>query len=226
MYHDWDWVAAEKEFATAIALNPSYSTAHQWYGNFLAVLGRFDESASSFGRSIALDPLSPLKQAALGWSRYFARRFDEAEAECRRALELDPGYWIAHLWLGISLEEQGALEDAIREFEEALRLSGRNLSILGYLGHALALAGRASEARQVLQDLFRLGAERYMSPYDIGVIHLGLGESEEALEWLERGYAERDHQMTFLLVDPRLDPIRASPRFVGLIGKMGFSQGV
>jgi serine/threonine protein kinase/tetratricopeptide (TPR) repeat protein len=226
MYHDWDWAAAEKEFATAIALNPSYSTAHQWYGNFLAVLGRFDESAASFGRSIALDPLSPLKQAALGWSRYFARRFDEAEAECRRALELDPGYWIAHLWLGITLEELGSLEDAIGEFEEALRLSGRNLSILGYLGHALAVAGRASEARQVLQDLVRLGAERYMSPYDIGVIHLGLGENEEALEWLERGYAERDHQMTFLLVDPRLDPIRASSRFVGLIGKMGFNQEV
>ena len=124
------------------------------------------------------------------------------------------------------MEELGLLEDAIREFEEALRLSGRNVSILGYLGHALALAGRASEARQVLQDLFRLGAERYMSPYDIGVIHLGLGENEAALEWLERGYAERDHQMTFLLVDPRLDALRPSPRFVGLLRKMGFNREI
>jgi serine/threonine-protein kinase len=226
LYHDWDWAAAEKEFATAIALNPSYATAHQWYGNFLAVLGRFDQSAVSFGKAIALDPLSPLKQAALGWNYYFERRYDDAAAECRRALELDPGYWIAHLWLGIALEELGLLEDAIREFEEALRLSGRNVSILGYLGHALAVAGRAPEARQVLHDLNGIGAERYMSPYDIGVIHLGLGESEAALEWLERGYAERDHQMTFLLVDPRLDALRLSPRFASLLRKMGFNREI
>jgi TolB-like protein/Tfp pilus assembly protein PilF len=226
MYHDWDWAAAEKEFVTAIALNPGYATAHQWYGNFMAVLGRFDESAAAFGKAIALDPLSPLKQAALGWSHYFARRYEEAAAECRRALELDPGYWVAHLWLGIALEELGAPEEAIREFEEALRLSGRNVAGLGFLGHALAIAGRLPEARQVIQDLIHLGAERYVSPYDIGVIHLGLGESDAALQWLERAYAERDHQMTFLLVDPRLDVVRTSPRFVSLMGKMGFSQEV
>ncbi len=221
MYHTWDWQAAENEFAIAIELNPGYATAHQWYGNFLAVHGRFDESAAAFGKAIALDPLSPLKQAALGWSRYFARRYDEAAAQCRRALELDSGYWVAHLWLGLALEELGALEEAVGEFEEALRLSGRNVANLGYLGHALAIAGRTAEARQVLQDLVQLSAERYVSPYDIGVIYLGLGESDAALEWLERAYAERDHQMTFLGVDPRLDRVRASPRFVGLMQMMG-----
>jgi serine/threonine protein kinase/tetratricopeptide (TPR) repeat protein len=224
MYHTWDWQAAEREFAIAIELNPGYATAHQWYGNFLVVQGRFEESVAAFSKAIALDPLSTLKQAALGWSYYFARRHEEAAAQCRRALEFDAGYWVAHLWLGVALEELGALDEAIREFEEALRLSGRKVASLGYLGHALAIAGRTAEARQVLQDLVQLSAERYVSPYDIGVIHLGLGESDAALQWLDRAYAERDHQMTFLRVDPRLDGVRATPQFVGLMRKMGFSS--
>jgi TolB-like protein/Flp pilus assembly protein TadD len=137
MYHDWDWAGAEREFRHAIALKPGYSTAHQWYGNYLAVLGRFDESIAEFTRAIALDPLSPLKNAALGWGYYFARRYDEAVAQCRRALELDPELAVAHAWLGMAREQQRASSDAIAAFREAVRLSDRNVANLASLAHAL-----------------------------------------------------------------------------------------
>ncbi len=75
MYHTWDWEEAEREFQAAIRGNPGYATGHQWYGNFLAVLGRFEESMAEFGTAVALDPLSPIKGAALAWGHYFARRY-------------------------------------------------------------------------------------------------------------------------------------------------------
>jgi TolB-like protein/Tfp pilus assembly protein PilF len=223
MYHDWNWPAAEAEFQVAIALNPSYATAHQWYGNFLAVQRRFDESIRSFEKAMALDPLSPLKVAALGWGHYFARRYREAATQCRRALVLDPDYVVTHLWLGLALEELGLPEDAVAEFDQAVRLSGRGVAPLGFLGHGLVSAGRTDDARRVLEELMSIGAQRYVSPYDIGLIHLGLGDPDSSLTWLERAHVERDHQMTFLQVDPRLDPLRASPRFARLVQMMGWT---
>jgi len=226
MHHGWNWAAAEKEFRLAIELNPGYATAHQWYGNFLNVVGRFAESYVEFGKAIALDPLSPLRVAALGWGYYFARRYDEAAAQVRRALELDPGYVVALLWIGLILQELGARDQAIAEFEEAVRVLGRNIASIGYLGHACAAAGRTEEAKKLLEELMDLRAQRYVSPFDVGMIHLGLGDRESALSWLERAYAERDHQMVFLQVDPRLDPLRSSAGFARLIERMGFDRSI
>ena len=96
MYYDWDWTEAERAFRRAIELHPGYATAHQWYGNFLSVLGRADEAIAEFERALALDPLSALKVAAWGWGCYFARRYERAVGECRRGIELAPGNVVAH----------------------------------------------------------------------------------------------------------------------------------
>ena len=118
MYHDWDWTEAEREFRTAIELNPGYSTGHQWYGNFMAVMGRRDECVAEFERAVALDPLSGLKIAAVGWGYYFGRRWDESIAQSTRALELDPTLAVAHWWMGLALGQIGQFDRAIAEFEE------------------------------------------------------------------------------------------------------------
>jgi serine/threonine protein kinase/tetratricopeptide (TPR) repeat protein len=222
MYHDWDWAGAEREFRHAIALNPGYSTTHQWYGNYLAVLGRFDESIAEFTRAIALDPLSPLKNAALGWGYYFARRYDEAVAQCRRALELDPELAVAHAWLGMAREQQRASSDAIAAFREAVRLSDRNVANLASLAHALGIAGVAGEARALLEELTAIRAGRYVSGYDMALAQLGAGDPVEAVGWLERAYEERAHAAVFLKVDPRLDPLRSSPAFARLLDRLHF----
>ena len=101
-------------------------------------------------------------------------------------------------------------------------LASRGVSSLGFLGHAYAVAGRVDEARGVLGEMLRIAETRYASPYDIALTHLGLGEQETAMEWLERGYDGRDHQMAFLKVDPRLDGLRERRDFGRLMERMRY----
>ena len=222
MYYDWDWSEAERTFRRAIELHPGYATAHQWYGNFLSVHGRTEECIREFERALTLDPLSALKHSALGWGYYFSRQYQRAVEECRRGIELEPGNMVAHAWLALGLEALGRRDEAVTCAEETARLSGGGVSSLGFLGHAYAVAGRSGEARGVLLELMRLSETRYVSQYDIALIHLGLGEPDLAIEWLERGYAERDHQTVFLKVDPRLDTLRERRDFGRLLERMRF----
>jgi eukaryotic-like serine/threonine-protein kinase len=222
MYHEWDWAEAERQFQLSIKSNPGYATAHQWYGNFLAGLRRFDESAAEFGKAITLDPLSPLKVAALGWGYYFARRYSDAIAQCRRGLELDPHLPVTHLWLGLACLEAGETEESLAAYEEAVRLSRGEPLGLAFLAHGLARSGRTEEAARRLSEILELSSRRYVSSYDLAVIRVGMNQHEAALELLERGYQERTHWMALLQVDPRLDPLREHPRFVRLLELMAF----
>jgi tetratricopeptide (TPR) repeat protein len=222
MYYDWDWVEAEQAFRRAIELHPGYANAHQWYGNFLSVMGRVDESIATFERALALDPLSALKYAALGWGCYFARRYERGETECRRGVGLESTNVVAHGWLMLNLLGLGRHEEAVAAAEETARLSGRGVSSLGLLGYAYGTAGRRNDARSVLERLMTISATRYISQYDVALIHLALGHSDAAMEWLQRGHAGRDHQMVFLKVDPRLDPLRERGDFARLLERMRY----
>jgi eukaryotic-like serine/threonine-protein kinase len=220
--HDWDWSEAERQFRMAIKTNPGYATAHQWFGHLLGVLRRYDESVEEFKTAVELDPLSPIKSAALSWGYYFAGRFDDAIAQCRHALELDPQVALTYRNLGLACDQLGAYDDAVDAYEEGVRLSHGEALGLAYLAHGLARAGRQEEARRRLAGLHELRSARYVSSYDLAVIHVGLGEPEPALDLLERGYEERTHWMVLLQVDHRLAPLRASPRFRRLLDLMGF----
>ena len=222
MYYDWDWPSAERTFRRAIELHPGYANAHQWYANFLSIMGRAEESIAEFERALALDPLSALKHASLGWGCYFARRYERGIAKCRRGIELEPSNVVAHAWLAMGLEAVGRVEEAVLRAEETASLAGRGVASLGFLGHAYAVAGRADEARAVLGEMLRVGETRYASPYDIALTHLGLGEQEEAMGWLERGYDGRDHQIAFLKADPRLDALRGRRDFGRLLERMRY----
>ncbi|MGH7516215.1 MAG: protein kinase domain-containing protein [Gemmatimonadales bacterium] len=222
MYYEWDWAGAQRNFRQAIERNPGYATAHQWYGNCLAILGRFDESLASFQRAVDLDPLSPIKTAALGWGYYFARHYPEAIAQQRRALEIDADLAVTHLWYGLSLEQTGAAGEAVERFSDAVRLLGRDPVGLSFLAHGLALAGRRAEAQEVVDELLAMAERRYVSAYDIAVAFTGLGAHDDAIAWLEKGYAERTHWMALLKVDPRLDPLRSDPRLESMLGRMAF----
>ncbi len=224
MYHEFDWAEAERGFLEVIGLNPGYATAHQWYGNFLAIQGRFEESVEFFGRAISLDPLSPLRLAARGWGCYFARRYAEAIEQARRALALDPTFLVALQWLGLACEQTAARVEALHAFEEAVRLSGRSGYTLGTLGHGLAIAGQTDAARVILAELETLQRSRYVSAYDLAAIHAALDETEAALDCLEQGYAERTHWMALLGVDPRFDHLRQLPRFRQLLGRLRLSE--
>ena len=211
MYHNWDWPGAEREFRSAIALNPGHATAHQWYGNFLSIMGRPEESLAEFSLAVSLDPLSSLKLAALGWSYYFMRNYDKAIDECRRALELDADLVVAQCWLAQALEAKGDYEAALAAHEEGARQSRRSPWTLGFLGHGYVSVGRVADAHRVRDELLELRGRRYVSGYDIAIIYIALGDADAALTWLEQAERDRAHQMAFLKVEPRLDPLRSCP---------------
>jgi TolB-like protein/tetratricopeptide (TPR) repeat protein len=210
-----------KEFERGIELNPSYATAHQWYGRLtLLATGQFDHAIAEMNRAIELDPISPIIHADLGSVYIGARRYDEAIKEFRTALELDPQFYWAHRNLAAAFELSGAPENAIVEYHKALELSD-DPRVLAFLGHAEASLGRQNEARAILKQLSEIAKTRYVSGYGFVVIDLALGEREQALEWLEKDARERSgFEINFIRVDPFLDPLRSDPRFEALVSKV------
>ena len=207
----WDCAAAEREFLRALSLNPNYPTAHQWYGSYLAALGRFQEAIAEIDHALNLDPLSLMINADRGWLLFFARQHDRAIEQLRKTIEMDPNFPLAHWLLGINKEQTGGIEDAISELRKAASLSEAIPFALASLGHALARSGKQEDARAVLEQLSELSARRYVSPYSMATVHIGLGQVNQAIEWLDRAADERSNWMIFLNVDPIFDPIRTEP---------------
>jgi serine/threonine-protein kinase len=216
---DHDWPAAEREFRRAIELDPSYPTAHHWYGGFLSGMGRHDEALQQAVTARALDPLSPIIQTWIGLRYYFAGKYDQAIAAYRKALELDPDFAPAHWHLGWAYEQEGRFKEGISEAKRALDIDGGSLLYLASLGHAYARAGMKSEARATLARLTQASRSRYVSSYHVAVIYIALGEPKVGLDWLEHAYDEQSPWIGYLRVDPRVDPVRSDPRFESLLRK-------
>ncbi|SRR6266404_1499385 len=223
LLHTWHWEDAESAFRNAIDLNPGYASAHQWYSEYLAAMGRFDEAVAEIRRAQELDPLSPNQNSDVGWVLYYARRYDEAIDQLRHAVEMDPEFLQAHVLLGQAYTQKAMYEEAIAEFDRAMDLSGKGrLSIL-LVGHAYAVSGRTREALAAIDKLNALSKERYFSPYRVALIHAGLGDNDQAFEWLERGYQKRDAWLIWLKVDPALDRLRSDQRFPDLLRRVGLA---
>jgi serine/threonine protein kinase/tetratricopeptide (TPR) repeat protein len=221
---NWDWAGAEREFRRAIELNPNYGTAHHWYAYLLMLLGRFDEALAALARARELDPLSLIINATSGFILFCARRYDDAIAHCERALATSANFSPSHYFLGLACEQKGLHERAIAAFQTSLRLAGGASHIdAAALAHATALAGRADEARRIGDELARRGQTRYVPPFCLALIALGLGDTRGALEILDRACQERDFYLIYLKVDPRLDPLRGDPHFADLLGRVGLA---
>jgi serine/threonine-protein kinase len=216
---DHDWTAAEREYQRAIELDPSYPTAHHWYGGFLSGMGRHDEALQQAVTARALDPVSPIIQTWIGLRYYFAGKYDDAIAEYRKALELDPEFAPAHWHLGWAYEQTGRFKEGVSEAERALAIDGGSLLYLASLGHAYARAGMKSEARATLARLAEASMHRHVSAYDVAVIYIALGETKVGLDWLERSYDDQSPWIGYLRVDPRVDPVRSDPQFEALLRK-------
>lgn len=217
----WEFQSAEQEFNRALQISPNEAKVHVNYGQFLAEQGRVDEAARAADHSLQFDPLSPGAHCDAAYVFYLARRYDAAIGQAREALELDRNFNRGHLILGKVYVEKGLYDQAIVELEKALELPGGKLGMLGY---AYAVAGRTGEARKVLDRLGALSRERYVSPFEIARIHVGLGDIDEAFEWLERAYRDRSDYLPLLRSDPTFDRLHTDPRFEDLAQRVGLPR--
>jgi tetratricopeptide (TPR) repeat protein len=222
---DFDMAGSISEFQRAIALNPNYATAHHWYGNGpLLALGRFEEGIAEGKRAIELDPLSPIINADLGQILYSARRYDEAIAQLRKTLEIDPTFYYAHYNLGMALQGKGDLPAAIAEYTKAQQLSD-DLFVQVLLAGAKAQSGDKDAAIQMQAELEDLSQHRYVTSYWRTLLHLSLGNRDEAIRRLEQAIADHESlTITMIKVDPKLDPLRGDPRFEALVQKVVSSE--
>ena len=220
-YFDWDRAGAEREINRALQLNPNNAAAHQTYGTVLESVGRFEEAIAERKRAAELDPLAPFRIADVGYPYYYARRYDEAIEHYRRALDLDPNFFWSYLWIGQTRVQQGRYQEALAEINRAVALAGNQTRVIATLGHAYAVAGRKGEARQVLDQLLERSKQTYVSPYYIALIYSGLGERDQAFEWLEKAYEERESYFNLFKVEPVFDGLRSDPRYLSLSTRVG-----
>jgi len=224
LFYDWDWTGAEKEYRRAIELNPNNASAHSVYGTYLEALGRFDEAVAERDRCRQLDPVSAIATADVGYPLYYARRYDQALGHFRKGVELDPNLSWGHLWIGQVYLQQGRYDEAVDEIKKAIALSDGNVRDIATLGHAYALAGKRAEALKVLDELQGRARQKYVSPFFIALVYTGLGEKDQAFEWLEKAYEERHPYLILIKVEPVFDGLRSDPRFADLVRRVGLPQ--
>jgi len=218
-WFEWDWDGAEQAYRRAIDLNPNYATAHDGYAMFLCGRGRFGEALEQTTKAADLDPLSLIIPVHAGWPAFFARDYDAAIKRFRKALELDEHFIPAHGWLGMALGQQQRFEEAIDTFERALEVE-RVPILMAMLAHTHAIAGNRDKAQAILTTLRELSTTRYISPYDIAVVHAGLGDTRAALLQLEAAYEDHSSWLVFLAHDPRLEGLREDPVFREIANKL------
>jgi len=220
--HAYEWSEAGREFRHAIELNPNYATTYDWHAFYLSFVGRPNEATRQAARALELDPLSLPFNADYAELLYFTRQYDKAIEQLEKTLEMEPHFYPAHINLGRVYEQKEMYEDAISEFRTALDLSG-SIDGLAALGHAYAVSGRKKEAQDILTQLSELSKSKYVSPYSMAVVHVGLGENGRALEWLREAAEEHAGWVIYLNVDPKLDPLREEAKFEDLLRTVGLA---
>jgi serine/threonine-protein kinase len=218
--YDWKRDEAIREFERAIALDPRYASARQWYAFALASCGELDKALVQGHSAQELDPSSVSARRSLAWLYYYARRFDEARYHLERALAMNPAAEETYRVLGLTLAISGHAPEAERVLRRAVTMHGTTSYTYGTLGYALAKGGKSEEARKIAGELERLHEREYVSPVALATVYLGLGDNSRALDWAERAHAERRGWLNYLTVNPLVDPLRGDPRFEALVDRM------
>jgi adenylate cyclase len=213
----------EGEFRRALEINPNYATARQWYSTFLELTGRPEEAVAEAARAQELDPLSLIINDSLGARLLYAGRYERALEQMRKTLEIDPNFAQAHHTLGDTYVHLGMFEDAFGELERARQLDD-NPWVVASLGYAYAVSGRGGEARRMLAELKGRSAQARVPPEEVARVYVGLGETAQAFAWLERAYEERSDHLVFVSVDPAWRDLRADPRFVDIMRRVGLAR--
>jgi tetratricopeptide (TPR) repeat protein len=221
--YDWDWQTAEKEYRRAIQLDPNYATAHQWYAEYLAFQGRFDEAFAESERARQLDPLSLIIAADKGAILYFSRQYDRAIEQLRAVLDMEPNLQRAHIVL-FAYVEKGQFADALAEIKNWRRGDDTPWTWAAE-AYVYGRWGQQAQARRALEKLEQMNRHRHLDPVPmLALAYAGMNNKDEAFAWLQKAYSEHSNALTTLMVDPVYDPLRSDPRFQELLRRVGLAQ--
>jgi TolB-like protein/DNA-binding winged helix-turn-helix (wHTH) protein/Flp pilus assembly protein TadD len=224
LHYDWDFVGAEREFKRGLELNPNNADIRHDYAHYLMAMGRVVESEAESKRALALDPMGDALNSCLCWHSFAARDYDQSVRLAQKFLTSQPDDPWELTILGWDYQQKRMPEQAVAKFRKAVegtKDTPFNSFYLAALGHGYALAGNRPEAEKVLQTLSDRGKKSYVSPFDLAVIHAGLGEKDEAFTLLEKSIAERSTFLVYTKWEPRLDPLRSDPRFTQILRRIG-----
>jgi serine/threonine-protein kinase len=219
-WYDWDFQVAERQHQRALGLNPNSVEAHCNYAHLLSNTGRYAQALAQIKIATELDPLFSLTGALEGQFLFVAERFDESLDRLNKTIALNPNFWLSHLFLSAVYTEKGMYDEAIAAATKAKALSGGNTEAVALTGYAFARSGETKKAQVVLDELSTQSRTRYVPPYNMALLSNGLGERENALNYLEKGFSEKDVRMVFLKVEPKWNNLRSDSRFVSLLKRM------
>jgi TolB-like protein/Flp pilus assembly protein TadD len=219
--NDLNLPESKREFERAIELDPNYAFAHYSFGyDVLPALGEFDHAIAELRRAVELDPFSEIINANLGYGYIVARRYPEAIAQLRKTVELDPDFGVTHRNFGEALELSGQLEHAVAEYEKAYTFRSDE-HVVAYLAHAYALKGEREKTLQLLTQMKEFEQRGPPWAFGFALVYIGLGDKNEAVNWLERSYQNKEFaKLSLIKVEPMLDPLRGDPRFEKLANQI------
>ncbi len=224
LHSDWDFAGAEREFKRALELNPNNADIRHDYAHYLMAMGRMAESEAESKRAVALDPMGDALNSCLCWHSFAARDYAQSVRLAQKFLTSQPDDPWELTILGWDYEQKRMPEQAIAEFTKAVKGTKDtpfNSFYLAALGHGYALAGNRQDAEKVLQSLSDRGKKSYVSPFDLALIHVALGENDKAFAILDKAIAERSTFLVYSKWEPRLDPLRSDPRFKQILKQIG-----
>lgn len=224
MYRDWDWEGAETGYRRAIQLNPNYATAHQWYSEYLAAMGRFDEALAAIRRAKEIDPLAPVINAGEVWILYHARRYDEAIEQGEKLQKISPEFAEVHEYLKRCYDQQRMFKDAIAARQMRRKLTGLDPLETPAIKRASSAENHETYWRSRLQQEIADAQQEPPSTFDMAEIYAQLGEKDKAFEWLEKAFEERTYTMMYLKVAPALDPLRGDARFDEMLRRVNLAN--
>jgi tetratricopeptide (TPR) repeat protein len=220
----WDWVAAERAFRRAVALDPSYCLAHRMLGILLSHSMRNEEAALAISRARTLEPLLAAHHALSAQVAFNAGEYGQAVEYAQEAIAVDSGFWIGYLQLAQAHQQLGDSDLALDVLQTAWQFSGGNTKVDSLRGYILAKVGRSQQAREILNTLEGLSHKRYVPPATIALVYAGLGERDASFEWLERAFDAHDVHLIFLPVDPKWNDIRNDSQFLAILRRCDFAR--
>jgi serine/threonine-protein kinase len=219
--NDWDWSAAETHFRRALELNPGYATTHHWFAcDFLPIFGRLEEAWREVEIAVALDPLSGIIAEGKSFLYVLERRYEEAETQLRSIIASDPGFFKAYTSLGRVYIQMGRYADALAMLEKGRQMAGDLPTILGATGQAYGLDGQVDRASEILAQLERMRESRYAPATCLALTHLGMGDRDRALRWIETGLDRRESSVVLLNTHPVYDGLRDHSEFERLVARL------